>query len=429
MFFNLSSKNYREEKVNNMEIIKSIGANMIKKDKEDIVYLLGKNSDESKMYYDELYIVISDGESGKDITIKIECASVYNPKIYINDFNDDGLDEVLFVSEQGDSEGYKNAYIYSYKDSCLEEIFNLERINSENIYTVEYKNSYIVEVKDEIDDKKYLIDISLKDKKYLNEIYNDKKLVKKNIRGEVLSVGGIYTVDIDNDNVLEVLIVQRIIGLYNKDTLGYINSVIKFDKEGFRSIRKSLSIDGESQGCSRNCEDVKDRLIKNKLSIDFSKINFIEGEKIKDYKIERALEKEFGIKSGVDKVSYLYNKVDLNNNRNNEVIVYLEGSKFCIENGCTVVILKDMGKNYSVISKIIGARNPIIVSDEKTNGFKNIIIKVDSRNGEPIYNELKFNGNSYPLNPVNEPRVRRGEKIRGMAFIADDLFYVKGIEF
>lgn len=429
MIPNFNNKDFREEHLNGIKIIKSIGANLNGDEKENIVYLMGKKLEESSIYYENLYIVVSNGETGEDTTFEIENGSGYNPKIYINDFNGDGLDEILFISEEGGISGYINANIYCYKNKRLKEIFNIENINRENIYTVSYKNSYIVEISDEMECKEYVIDISLKSKDYLSEIYNEKGIIKKDMKGEVLFIGGMYIVDIDNDNISELVAIQRVIGAYNSDTLGYINSVLKFDREDFKIIRKFISIEGISQECRRCCDNMKTELLKTKYSIDFSKVNFIEAEKTKDYKIERALEKEFNIRSGIDNVSYLYNRVDLNDNKKKYIIAYIEGPKFCIENGCTVVILEDRGKSYSVISKISGAINPIIVSDEKTNGFKNIIMKVDNRNGEYIYKELKFNGNAYPLNPIDEPKVKKGSKIQGIAFIADDLFYVKGIEF
>ncbi|MGL5085989.1 MAG: hypothetical protein ACRC68_09815, partial [Clostridium sp.] len=266
-----------------------------------------------------------------------------------------------------------------------------------------------------------------REKKYLDEIYTDKGKLKKNYNGEVLSVGGVYSLDIDNDNKSELLVVQRVIGLYNADTLGYISSILKFENGDFKVIRRSFSIEGILTGCSRCCESFKNGVIKNKCSIDFSRVNFIESEKVKDYKIEKALEKEFKVRAGIDKVSYLYNRIDLNDNNSN-VIVYLEGPNFCESNGCTLVILENKGGEYCVISKIVGTRNPIIISDEKTNGYKNIIMKIESSLGEGIYKELKFNGKCYPTNLKNEPKVKKRSKIQGIAVIADDLFYVKGIE-
>ncbi|MGL5353085.1 MAG: hypothetical protein ACRDA5_07150, partial [Clostridium sp.] len=235
-------------------------------------------------------------------------------------------------------------------------------------------------------------------------------------------------IDINNDDSSELVVVQRVIGIYNADTLGYINSILKFENCDFKVIKKSFSIEGVSQGDSRCGKCIKDGIIKNKCSIDFSRVNFIESEKLKDYKIERALEKELNIKPGIDKVSYLYNRINLKDNNKYNVMVYLEGPKFCECNGCTLVILEDKGDEYCILSKIVGTRNPIIISDEKTNGYKNIIMKVESTLGEGIYKELKFNGNAYPASPINEPKVKKSSKIQGVAVIADDLFYVKGIE-
>ena len=423
MLFKLND--FREEDVDNIVIIKSTGANFNKNEKEDIVYLMGKSIEKSAIYYDRLNIVILNEKNGRIINLKIENGPCYNPHIYIKDFNGDGVDEILFISHQGENNKYTNANIYSFKNECITEIFNVNSINNDNIYEVNYKNGYSVEIVDKSQNKKYLIDISLKDKKYLDEIYNEKGIVKKLNKGSVLSVEEVGI--LNKRTNWNLLIKQKVIGLFNSDTLGYINSSLKFNGENVKII-KSLSIEGVDVSGFRGCHESRNIILNNKCSIDFSKVNFIESEKLKDYKIEKALEKEFNINVGIDKVTYLYNKIDLNDNREDNVIAYIEGTKFCRNGGCTVAILEYRGDSYSVISKIIGAQNPIIISDEKTNGFKNIIMKVDIKNGESIYNELKFNGNSYPLNALYEPKVKKGNKIRGIAILADDLFYIKGIE-
>ena len=42
---------------------------------------------------------------------------------------------------------------------------------------------------------------------------------------------------------------------------------------------------------------------------------------------------------------------------------------------------------------------------------------------------LKYNGNSYPMNPVDEEKLQSGVKVVGVAVISDDLFYKRGIEY
>lgn len=428
MFVYLKNRKLGENEIDNVDIIKSIGAKLENNEKEDIVYLLGEKNKESNIFFENIYLLVSNGESGEVSSIEVRNGNGYNPKIFVSDFNGNRLDEILVTSESGGSGGYVNASLYAMRNSEIIEIFNIDIINNESNYRVEFKDGYIVEVMDIVDNRKYLIDISLKSKKYLNEIYTEKGKLKKALQGQVLSVGGVYSLYVDNDNASELVAVQRVIGLYNGDVLGYINSIIKFDNSDFKVIKKSFSIEGVEQGCCRCCQSIMNGIIKNKCSIDFSRVNFIEAEKVKDYKIERALEKEFNIKAGVDKVSYLYNRIDLNDNKNYNVMVYLEGARFCEGNGCTLAILEEKGDEYFLISKIVGSKNPIIISDEKTNGYKNIIMKIESGFGEGGYRELKFNGNAYPKSPKDEPRVKKGSKINGIAIIADDLFYVKGIE-
>ncbi|WP_281811106.1 hypothetical protein [Vallitalea longa] len=73
--------------------------------------------------------------------------------------------------------------------------------------------------------------------------------------------------------------------------------------------------------------------------------------------------------------------------------------------------------------------NPIIITDNKTNGYRDIVMDVYGGGINRFYAIMKYDGNSYPSNPSVEPRVERGTKVEGTAIIADDLLINKGLKF
>lgn len=48
---------------------------------------------------------------------------------------------------------------------------------------------------------------------------------------------------------------------------------------------------------------------------------------------------------------------------------------------------------------------------------------------EEFFSELKFDGKQYPLNPSDQPKVKEGTKLKGVAIISDDTIENQGIEF
>ncbi len=89
-------------------------------------------------------------------------------------------------------------------------------------------------------------------------------------------------------------------------------------------------------------------------------------------------------------------KVDLNNDRRDEIIVRLLGKPFCGNDGCTFLILDS---NYKQIAKFVVLSNSIYVSSiTETNGWKDLMVET-----EGTFKNLKFKNGTYPKNPSLEP--------------------------
>lgn len=118
---------------------------------------------------------------------------------------------------------------------------------------------------------------------------------------------------------------------------------------------------------------------------------------------------------------YFYNETDLNGDGNAEAIAYLVGTYTCGSGGCTTLIFEPIGTEYQLISRLTLVNHPIVVSDQTTQGWKDLILPVAGGGAEPDYRILQFDGSSYPSNPSVAPAVPVGTKIIGQAVIADEI--------
>ncbi|WP_460294459.1 hypothetical protein [Clostridium tertium] len=392
----------------------------------DVVYLVGneRGTGKNKVYYN-MQIIISDGENGKTVTIDLRGIEGYNPRIELENFKKITSDnEILFSVEDIGNNGYLTAHMYYLDGDKAIKIFDTDYYNQLDSYQVIYQDKYKVDVIDVNRGRTYSIDISGKDKDYLNSLYNNDGILRKRIAGKVLFVSGLSPINLIRSDILDLLVTQKIIGINEKDILGVMSNILSFEGVGFTKVDSFVGILGEK---------TPNMLVRgeNKLSkdyLDFSKVEFIESEVSKDEAIERIIEKEFLLNPDEDKVNYLYNKVKLKDDDSYQILVYLEGPRFCTERGGTLAILEEKNNEYNVISKISNATNPIIISENKTNGYRDLIVKmIDSDKDD--FRLLKFNGNAYPLDPIKEERLKRDSKIKGIAAISDDLFYTRGIEY
>lgn len=163
--------------------------------------------------------------------------------------------------------------------------------------------------------------------------------------------------------------------------------------------------------------------------MEFSAINYIPSETKRDIFLEKALIKEFDLEQGLDNTRYYYNKVDLNDDGISEIFAFVVGSFVCGTGGCSAVIFKHENGEYKLLSRFSLVRNPIIISNKKTNGYRDIIMKVSGGGIESFFAELKYDGKTYPSNPSVQPKIKPGTKVEGEAIIADDISKYLGIEF
>ncbi|CAN1213350.1 hypothetical protein TUMEXPCC7403_24305 [Tumidithrix helvetica PCC 7403] len=163
-------------------------------------------------------------------------------------------------------------------------------------------------------------------------------------------------------------------------------------------------------------------IIRSVRGITFTQLQFVASESKPIPALETAIRQ--ASPSYVDAVrnkftrpaTYSYSLIDLNGDGKPEAIVYPQSSYFCGTGGCTLMIFQPDAQGYRLIGNIPVSRKPIIVTNQKTNGWKDLIRRT-AGGGYPLsYSYLRYSQGEYTV--TNE--VPNNTAVRGKAVLTDD---------
>jgi hypothetical protein len=95
---------------------------------------------------------------------------------------------------------------------------------------------------------------------------------------------------------------------------------------------------------------------------------------------------------------FIFFEYDLNDDGKKEIFVGLTGPYFCGSGGCTQYILDNQG---NVVTRFTVADYPVVIDNNKTNGWKDLFIYSGSKN-----RIAKFDEKKYPSNPSTLPALK-----------------------
>jgi len=113
---------------------------------------------------------------------------------------------------------------------------------------------------------------------------------------------------------------------------------------------------------------------------------------------------------------YIYSRFDLDGDGRDEAFAYLLGSTFCGTGGCNLQLFTPAGDRLSLVNDFPISRTPVIVSPERTKGWRDLF-RLESGGGAPAsYVRHAFDGTRYveterlPVDPPPEgTKVLAGE--------------------
>jgi len=102
---------------------------------------------------------------------------------------------------------------------------------------------------------------------------------------------------------------------------------------------------------------------------------------------------------------YDYARIDLNGDRKRDALVMLKVpyGYWCGIHGCTMLVFTADGNKFTLINAVQPVRGPVYVSTLKSNGWKNLVIRVSGRSSKAKDVAMMFDGRRYPITPSNLP--------------------------
>jgi hypothetical protein len=209
----------------------------------DNVYLTGTKTPDSP-FIQNITLVVQDGRTGRTRSVQLSDNAGYNPTLFLGDFTGNGIADILIRINSGGSGAFTYDYVYSFVNNNPKLMFDFNVYNEQYQYEVTYLDNYKVKVVSKINNQTYLIDISLREPEYLNEIYDAKGKLKSPITGFVNPLSALYPVDFDSNGVYELMAYQKIAGRYNADALGYVLNTLGWKNESFILQNQNVAIGG-----------------------------------------------------------------------------------------------------------------------------------------------------------------------------------------
>lgn len=114
-------------------------------------------------------------------------------------------------------------------------------------------------------------------------------------------------------------------------------------------------------------------------------------------------------KGGPAQTRYEFTRIDLNGDGRREGIVMLKAPHqyWCGFNGCPMAVFEARNDGFNLMSEISPVRGPLIVSEAKSGGWRDIIVRVSGRTAwETKDVALRFDGRTYPPAPPMQPPIR-----------------------
>jgi len=107
-------------------------------------------------------------------------------------------------------------------------------------------------------------------------------------------------------------------------------------------------------------------------------------------------------------------RIDLNGDGHPDALVLLQNPMyFCGTGGCTMLVFKGTKSGFQFVSRSTLIRGPVVVSDTKTHGWRDLVVEVSGGGATPKKVALKYTGSKYPLNPSTLPPLPKNQPVKG----------------
>ncbi len=129
------------------------------------------------------------------------------------------------------------------------------------------------------------------------------------------------------------------------------------------------------------------------------------------------------LEGGVGKARYVYGRVDLDADGEDEVFVYMLGSIFCGTGGCNLLLFDDRTTGFEHVNTFPISRLPVLVSGHRSHGWRDLYRPESGGGAPPSFVRHVFDGVRY----VEEERLPAEPEPEGTPVLTGELTFEKGI--
>lgn len=185
---------------------------------------------DSSMYATNINLhIYTQGKENSEVVMPINNINEgYNPQLFIGDFNKDKVNDMFISVGNGGSMGASTYSLISFKDNEAKFLFNSEEFSQGLKLKVTYKDNFKAEVVVDKTKKKFTFDLKAKKNEYIkNKVFTKNGKLLEKAAGMYTAITKLEFKDIDKDGSNEMIAYQRLSGVNNADTIGYMVSTWK----------------------------------------------------------------------------------------------------------------------------------------------------------------------------------------------------------
>lgn len=103
--------------------------------------------------------------------------------------------------------------------------------------------------------------------------------------------------------------------------------------------------------------------------------------------------------------SYEFSRIDLNSDGRRDALVLFKTpyGYWCGTHGCTMLVFRAHNDHFTLLNAIQPFREPLYISDQTSNGWKDLVVRISGRWDKAKNVTLRFDGKQYPSNPSKLP--------------------------
>lgn len=191
----------------------------------DLITLMGKRHSSDSPYYEQLKLMVQDS-AAKKLSFFTTPYGGYQPELFFCDFTGEKANQILIQAPTGGSAGTSDYYLFSDKNNQP----TLMPVPQPLTILGTFQDGYKVPLTIKETNQTTILDVSDRRSIYEeNGVYKNGKLLRPTeVMPNTYSV--LQPIDENRDGICELKGVQRVSGVANADTIAYVESMWKWDK-------------------------------------------------------------------------------------------------------------------------------------------------------------------------------------------------------